>query len=134
MPVNTKNKKYPIKTELYASNAPLEWAVVGNGTLYTAQIPIDANGDVVTGGIETQTRQVFSNLIHTLECAGESLDSVYQVIIYVTDRQYLESVNRLYAEYFVSPYPNRAAVVVAGLAREEMLVEFVVYASATDNH
>ena len=132
--MNTRNRKYPIKTELYASKAPLEWAVVGNDTLYTAQIPIDANGDVVTGGIEAQTRQVFSNLIHTLECAGESLDSVYQVMIYVTDRQYLESVNRLYAEYFVSPYPNRAAVVVAGLAREEMLVEFVVYASATDNH
>ena len=132
--MNTRNKKYPIKTELYASKAPLEWAVVGNGTLYTAQIPIDANGDVVTGGIEAQTRQVFSNLIHTLECASESLDSVYQVMIYVTDRQYLESVNRLYAEYFVSPYPNRAAVVVAGLAREEMLVEFVVYASATNNH
>ena len=132
--MNTRNKKYPIKTELYASKAPLEWAVVGNGTLYTAQIPIDANGDVVTGGIEAQTRQVLSNLIHTLECAGESLDSVYQVMIYVTDRQYLESVNRLYAEYFVSPYPNRAAIVVAGLAREEMLVEFVVYASATDNH
>ena len=48
-------------------------------------------------------------------------------MIYVTDRQYLESVNRLYAEYFVSPYPNRAVVVIAGLAREEMLVEFVVY-------
>ena len=74
--MNTRNKKYPIKTELYASKAPLEWAVVGNDTLYTAQIPIDANGDVVTGGIEAQTRQVFSNLIHTLECAGESLDSV----------------------------------------------------------
>ena len=27
---------------------------------------------------------------------------------------------------------NRAAMVVAGLAREEMLVEFVVYAAVTD--
>jgi 2-iminobutanoate/2-iminopropanoate deaminase len=38
-------------------------------------------------------------------------------------------VNSVYAEYFKVPYPNRAAVVVAGLAREEMLVEFVVYAA-----
>lgn len=120
--------KYAIKTDLFASRAPLEWAVVGNGTLYTAQIPIDRQGQVVPGGIEAQTRQTLDNLRHTLEAAGSSLDAVTQVLIYVTDRRYLATVNALYTEYFQAPYPNRAAVVVAGLAREEMLVELVVYA------
>ena len=120
--------KHAIKTDLFASRAPLEWAVVGNGTLYTAQIPIDRQGQVVTGGIEAQTRQTLDNLRHTLEAAGSSLDAVTQVLIYVTDRSYLATVNELYTEYFQAPYPNRAAVVVAGLAREEMLVELVVYA------
>lgn len=129
--MNKHNKKTPVKTALFASKAPLEWAIVNNGTLYTAQIPIDDTGVVVAGGIEAQTRQTFNNLVHTLECAGESLDSVLQVLIYVTDREYLKTVNEVYAEYFSAPYPNRAAMVVAGLAREEMLVEFVVYASAT---
>lgn len=129
--MNTSTKKYPVKTALFASKAPLEWAIVNNGTLYTAQIPIDDTGAVVEGGIEAQTRQTFNNLVHTLECAGESLDSVLQVLIYVTDREYLKTVNQAYAEYFEAPYPNRAAMVVAGLAREEMLVEFVVYASAS---
>ncbi|MCG9725085.1 RidA family protein [Vibrio brasiliensis] len=129
--MNTPTKKTPVKTSLFASKAPLEWAVVSNGTLYTAQIPIDDTGAVVAGGIEAQTRQTFNNLVHTLECAGESLDSVLQVLIYVTDREYLKTVNEVYAEYFSAPYPNRAAMVVAGLAREEMLVEFVVYASAS---
>ena len=59
-----------IKTSLYASKAPLEWAVSNNGTLYTAQIPIDENGDVVAGGIEAQARQTLDNLKHTLECAN----------------------------------------------------------------
>lgn len=129
--MNKQNKKHPVKTALFASKAPLEWAIVNNGTLYTAQIPIDETGAVVAGGIEAQTRQTFNNLVHTLECAGESLDSVLQVLIYVTDREYLKTVNSVYAEYFEAPYPNRAAMVVAGLAREEMLVEFVVYASAS---
>ncbi|ANY87773.1 MULTISPECIES: RidA family protein [Pseudomonas] len=120
--------KHAIKTQLFASKAPLEWAVVGNGTLYTAQIPIDAQGQVVPGGIEAQTRQTLDNLRHTLEAAGSSLDAVTQVLIYVTDRSYLATVNSLYTDYFQAPYPNRAAVVVAGLAREEMLVELVVYA------
>jgi enamine deaminase RidA (YjgF/YER057c/UK114 family) len=120
--------KYAINTDLFASRAPMEWAVVGNGTLYTAQIPIDRQGQVVTGGIEAQTRQTLDNLRHTLEAASSSLDAVTQVLIYVTDRSYLATVNGLYSEYFQAPYPNRAAVVVAGLAREEMLVELVVYA------
>lgn len=120
--------KYAVKTELFASRAPLEWAVVGNGTLYTAQIPIDREGQVVPGGIEAQTRQTLDNLRHTLDAAGSSLDAVTQVLIYVTDRSYLATVNGMYTEYFQAPFPNRAAVVVAGLAREEMLVELVVYA------
>ncbi|GIC79298.1 enamine deaminase RidA [Moritella sp. F3] len=132
MDVNMTTQSYPVKTELFASKAPLEWAIVNNGTLYTAQIPIDQTGAVVAGGIEAQTRQTFDNLVHTLECAGESLNSVLQVLIYVTDREYLATVNQVYAEYFDAPYPNRAAMVVAGLAREEMLVEFVVYAAVSE--
>ncbi|WP_250163322.1 MULTISPECIES: RidA family protein [unclassified Psychrobacter] len=97
--------------------------------MYTAQIPIDENGDVVAGGIEAQTRQTLDNLKHTLECANVGMDSVLQVMIYVTDRDYLKTVNQVYAEYFEAPYPNRAALVIAGLAREEMLVELVVYAA-----
>jgi enamine deaminase RidA (YjgF/YER057c/UK114 family) len=122
--------KQPVKTQLFPSKAPLEWAVVSNGTLYTAQIPIDAQGQVVPGGIEAQSRQVMENLRHTLECAGLDMDAVAQVLIYVTDRDYLATFNAVYAEYFNAPFPNRAAMVIAGLAREEMLVELVVYATA----
>ena len=120
--------KSAVKTDLFASKAPLEWAITSNGTLYTAQIPIDNEGKVVEGGIEAQTRQTFANLKHTLEAAGTDMNSVLQVLIYVTKREYLADVNKVYAEQFEAPFPNRAAVVVAGLAREEMLVEFVVYA------
>ncbi|WP_010200956.1 RidA family protein [Psychrobacter sp. PAMC 21119] len=127
--MKTHSTKQAIKTSLYASKAPLEWAITSNGTLYTAQIPIDENGDVVAGGIEAQTRQTLDNLKHTLECANVGMDSVLQVLIYVTDRAYLKTVNQVYAEYFEAPYPNRAALVIAGLAREEMLVELVVYAA-----
>ena len=127
--MTTHSTKQAIKTSLYASKSPLEWAITSNGTLYTAQIPIDENGDVVAGGIEAQTRQTLDNLKHTLECANVGMDSVLQVMIYVTDRDYLKTVNQVYAEYFEAPYPNRAALVIAGLAREEMLVELVVYAA-----
>ncbi len=127
--MTTQATKQPVKTSLYASKSPLEWAITNNGTLYTAQIPIDENGEVVAGGIEAQTRQTLDNLKHTLESANVGMDSVLQVLIYVTDREYLKTVNQVYSEYFEAPYPNRAALVISGLAREEMLVELVVYAA-----
>lgn len=127
--MTTHSSKQAIKTQLYASKAPLEWAVTSNGTLYTAQIPIDDKGEVVSGGIEAQARQTLDNLKHTLECAGTDMNSVLQVLIYVTDREYLKTVNQVYSDYFTAPYPNRAALVISGLAREEMLVELVVYAA-----
>ncbi len=120
----------PIATELPRSKAPLEWAVSANGILFTAQIPIDASGQVVTGGIEAQARQTMENLKHTLECAGGGMSSLAQALIYVTDRDHLGVVNHVYAEYVKAPYPNRAAIIVSGFAREEMLVEIVAYAAA----
>ena len=121
--------KKAVKTELFASKAPLEWAIIANGTLSTAQIPIDAEGNVVEGGIEAQARQTMDNFKHTIEAAELTMDDVTQVLIYVTDRSQLPVFNKVYAEYFEAPYPNRAAMIVAGLAREEMLCEVVAYAA-----
>jgi enamine deaminase RidA (YjgF/YER057c/UK114 family) len=118
-----------VKTDLYASPSPLEWATIGNGILFTAQIPIDENGQVVDGGIEAQARQTLDNLSHTLEKAGGSLKNITQVLIYVTEKEALPIVNKVYAEYFEAPYPNRAAMIIAGLARDEMKVEMVAYAA-----
>ena len=122
-----------VKTDLYDSPSPLEWATIGNGILFTAQIPIDGNGKVVDGGIEAQAHQTLQNLKHTMEKAGGSMQEITQVLIYVTDKSYLPAVNKAYAEYFEAPYPNRAAVVIAGLARDEMLVEMVAYAAVDQN-
>lgn len=120
-----------VQTDLYASPSPLEWATIGNGILFTAQIPIDDQGKVVEGGIEAQARQTMENLKHTIEKAGAGMENLTQVLIYLTDRSYLPTVNTVYAEYLQPPYPNRAAMVIAGLAREEMLIELVAYATIT---
>ena len=121
--------KQAVKTNLFASKAPLEWAVIANGQLSTAQIPIDTEGKAVEGGIEAQARQTMENFKHTIEAAELTMADVTQVLIYVTERDQLPVFNRVYAEYFEAPYPNRAAMIVAGLAREEMLCEVVAYAA-----
>lgn len=127
-----KVMKKAVKTDLFASKAPLEWAVIANGQLSTAQIPIDAEGKVVEGGIEAQARQTMENFKHTIEAAELTMDDVTQVLIYVTDLDQLPVFNKVYADYFEAPYPNRAAMIVAGLAREEMLCEIVAYAAVPE--
>ncbi|GMG93588.1 2-iminobutanoate/2-iminopropanoate deaminase [Cupriavidus metallidurans] len=121
--------KQIIDTGLPRSAAPVEWAVLGNGILFTTQIPTGADGNVVEGGMEAQARQTLQNLKQTLDAAGGSLADLTQVIVYVTDRADLAVFNRVYAEMIPAPYPNRAAIVTVGFGRPEMLVEILAYAA-----
>ena len=121
--------KQIIDTGLPSSAAPVEWAVLSNGILFTTQIPIGADGIVVSGGIEAQARQTLVNLRTTLEAAGGTLADLTQVLVYVTDRSHLASFNAVYAEFVPPPYPNRAAFVTVGFGRPEMLVKIVAYAA-----
>ena len=60
----------PVITDFYVLKAALEWAVINNGTLYTALIPISSSGDVVEGGIKAQAKQTMDNFVHTLNATG----------------------------------------------------------------
>ena len=120
--------KKPIKTGLPESGAPIEWAVNADGVVYTAMIPIRADGSFDTGGIEGQARLTFDNLKKTMAAAGGSMADVTQVLIYLTDPADFEAMNAVYRQYFSSPYPNRATVIVAALVVPGMRIEIVVHA------
>ena len=76
--------KKVIKTHLPGEEAPIEWAVSADGILYTAQIPIRADGSIETGDITKQADLTFTNLMRTLEAAGGSPADVTQVLVYLT--------------------------------------------------
>lgn len=106
-------------------DAPIEWAVVADGILYTSQIPIRADGSLETGNIADQTRLTFDNLRLTMEAAGGSLIDLAQVQIFLTRAEDFAEVNGIYAEYFSKPYPNRATVLAAGLLAPGIRIEIV---------
>ncbi|MGD9511724.1 MAG: RidA family protein [Geminicoccaceae bacterium] len=118
----------PVKTHLPGDEAPIEWAVTADGVLYTAQIPMRADGSIETGPIERQAEVTFDNLRRTLEAAGGSLDDVTQVLIYLTDPAAFVGMNAVYRRFFAKPYPNRATVIVAGLMVPGAVIEIVAYA------
>lgn len=90
----------------------------GNTVYLSGQIPIDPHsGELVTGDIAVQIRQVFDNLAAVAETAGGSLDNAVKLTVYLTDLGHFSTVNEIMAEYFSEPYPARAAVGVASLPR-----------------
>ncbi|HEY8013527.1 MAG TPA: RidA family protein, partial [Dongiaceae bacterium] len=95
--------KKVIKTHLPGEEAPIEWAVSADGILYTAQIPIRADGSIETGDIAKQADLTFTNLRRTLEAAGGKLDDVTQVVVYLTGKEHFAGMNEIYRKHFSKP-------------------------------
>ncbi len=94
-------------------------AVKVDNTVYlSGQIALDpATMLVVDGDISTQIHRVFDNLKAVAEAAGGDFSDVVKLNVFLTDLGNFPIVNEIMAEYFVQPYPARAAVGVAALPR-----------------
>ena len=113
-----------------AAIGPYSQAIKSGSLLFlSGQIPLDpATGQLVPGGIEAQTRQVFTNIAAILAAAGATFDHVVSATVYVADMNDFAKVNEIYATYFSAPAPARATVQVARLPKDS-LVEIQVIAS-----
>ena len=88
----------------------------GNLMFISGQIPLDPKtGDLVSGSIEDQAKQVLENVKSICEAAGCSLDDIVKISIFLTDLSNFAVVNDMMKEYFSEPYPARATVEVSGL-------------------
>lgn len=91
---------------------------VGEFVYFSGQIPLDPKtGDVVTGGIEEQTRQVMDNLGAVLGAAGLGFSDVVKTTIFLTNLGDFALVNQIYGARFQEPYPARSTVQVAALPK-----------------
>ena len=99
---------------------PYSQAIIANGFVFcSGQIPIDpATGNLLTGTIEDETRQVLKNVEAVLEAAGSSFDEVVKATVFLQDMNDFAKMNGVYGEFFKTPFPARAAVQVARLPRD----------------
>jgi 2-iminobutanoate/2-iminopropanoate deaminase len=99
---------------------PYSQGVVAGGFVFVSgQIPLDpATGELVTGPIEDQARQVLKNIAAVLDAAGSSLDKVVKAVVFLRDMNDFAKMNTVYGEFFKAPYPARAAVQVTRLPRD----------------
>lgn len=108
---------------------PYSQAIVNNGLVYTSgQISIDPETELFFNGtIEEQTELVIKNLKSILLSAGSDLDKAIKVTIYLKNMDDFDSVNKIYAGYFLSK-PARATVEVSKLPKDALVeIDCIAY-------
>lgn len=107
--ISTKNAPQAI--------GPYSQAVkTGNLMFISGQIPLNPEtGDLVSGSIEDEANQVLNNIKSICEAAGNSLEDIVKITIFLTDLDNFASVNEVMKEHFSEPYPARATIEVSGL-------------------
>jgi reactive intermediate/imine deaminase len=97
-------------------------AVRVDHTVYmSGQIGLDPVSMQMVDGIDAQIHQVFKNLAAVATAAGGSLADVVKLNVFLIDLAHFPRVNEIMAQYFVAPYPARAAVGVAALPRAALV-------------
>jgi enamine deaminase RidA (YjgF/YER057c/UK114 family) len=102
-----------------------EWIFVSGTTGY------DYSNMTISPDLETQTRQVFSNIQQALSGAGATLSDVVRVHYYLTEQAQFEKVAPVFGEYFGDIRPAATAV-ICGLVDPEMKIEIEVTARFRD--
>jgi 2-iminobutanoate/2-iminopropanoate deaminase len=111
-----------------AAIGPYSQGIIVNNLFYSSgQIPLTAEGTMITGDIKEQTHQVFKNLQAVLKEAGSSLESVVKTTVFIKSMDDFASLNDVYGEYFSTHKPARSCVEVARLPKDS-LVEIEVVA------
>jgi 2-iminobutanoate/2-iminopropanoate deaminase len=102
---------------------PYSQAIHIGDLVYTAgQVALDpATMELVSGGVEEQTRQVLANLTNVLEAAGTSMSKVVKTTVFLKTMDDFAKMNAVYAEVFSENPPARTTVAVAGLPKNALV-------------
>ena len=113
-----------------AAIGPYSQAVkAGNLIFVSGQIPIDpATGALVEDNIRVQTARSLTNIASILQAAGASLENVVKTTVFLRDMNDFVPMNEVYATFFQSDCPARAAVQAARLPKD-VLVEIEAIAA-----
>ena len=113
-------KKVILSTKAPAPIGPYSQAILAGNTLYVSgQISINPQtGEVVSGGIIPETKQVMENLKAILEEAGYTFADVVKTTILLENLAHFAQVNELYGAYFPTEgAPARETYQVAKLPK-----------------
>lgn len=111
------------------SHVPLSPAVrAGDFVFVSGQVPADASGAIVAGGIREQTKQVLENIKAALALAGATLDDVVKTTVWLDDARDFGAFNQVYGSYFSKEPPARTTAEGRLMVDIKVEIEAVAYA------
>jgi reactive intermediate/imine deaminase len=75
-----------------------------------------AQGGVVAGGIQAETRATMNNIKDVLEKSGSDMDHVFKCTVFMADMKEWDAMNEVYTTFFPNHKPARSAFGATGLA------------------
>jgi len=98
---------------------PYSQAVVVDNTMYVSgSIGLNpTSGELVPGGVEAEADQALKNIGAVLKKAGIDYENVVKTSVLLADIADWPKVNTVYAKYFTSHFPARAAYAVKDLPK-----------------
>jgi 2-iminobutanoate/2-iminopropanoate deaminase len=112
------------KKIIHTANAPQaigpysQAVQMGNMLFLSGQIAINPQlGELEMADISAETNRVMKNIVAVLEAADYNLAHVVKTTIFLSNMNYFQEVNTVYASYFKDSYPARETVAVAGLPK-----------------
>lgn len=113
------------KKVIYSAQAPepigpySQAIQAGNMLFVSGQIAIQkSTGNLLTGNIEEETRQVMENISAILKAAGLDFSNVVKSSIFLKDMGAFPKVNDIYGKYFQQNPPARETVEVSRLPKD----------------
>lgn len=92
---------------------PVSEAVAAGGFVFVSGLcGFDADGAIVKGGIQAETRAVLDEAQRLLGLAGAGLPDVVKVNIYLTRAEDFDAFNAVYRERFAGSPPARISMCV----------------------
>jgi reactive intermediate/imine deaminase len=114
--------------ERYATPLPMPFskAVRANGFLFLSGVlPMDAEGRLVDGGIELQTRVVIERIGATLAELDATLGDVVKVTVFLADLADFAAFNAEYRRHFGASLPARSTVGAQLYGRARIEIEAI---------
>jgi len=88
--------------------------LVGDLLFISGQLPLDSEGNLVSGTVAEQAKQALSNVKAIVEAAGGTVSNLVQCTIYISDITLWGEVDKVYGTFMsgVTVLPARAVVPV----------------------
>lgn len=124
-------KKVLATTNAPAAIGPYSQAIRADKFVFVSgQLPIDpATGEFAGDDIASQTRQSLTNIKNILACEGLTMADVVKTTVLLKNIGDFGSMNEVYAEFFQTDCPARAAYEVAAVPKGALVeIEAIAYA------